>query len=146
VPHISITDAEVLALKPKAKPYRVYIGKGAFILVRPDGAKYWRLKYWLAGKQNECSLGVFPKVSVDAAKAARDSAKALIREGINPAVARREARLKSLPAHPVFRFTLSKTRALTIETGTNALKLTVRQTQALAGFLAPYSKKGKESR
>lgn len=143
MPHMPFTDADILALAPKAKTYKVYLGKGAFILVRPDGRKYWRLKYRLDGKENDLSLGVFPKVSVNAAEAARESARALIRKGINPSVARREARAKAMPAQSVIRLGLSKDGALTIETDTIGLTLAPRQTEALTAFLVGKSEKGK---
>jgi hypothetical protein len=130
-----ISDAEILALTPKPKPYKVYVGKGAFLLVMPNGHKYWRLKYYLNGKQNDCSLGVFPNVSVDAMRVACDSTKALVRQGINPAVARREARRIAACREPLFWLELSKSGELTIVTGTKDVTLTVAQTQALAAFL-----------
>ena len=70
-----ITDTEILGLKPKTKPYRVSIGDGAYLLITPNGQKYWRLKYRLNRRENTCALGVFPKVSIDAAHASRDAAK-----------------------------------------------------------------------
>jgi hypothetical protein len=130
-----LTDAEILALKPKSKPYKFSIGKGAYILVMPNGHKYWRLNYHLDAKEGTCALGVFPEVPADAAIAARDSARALVREGINPSAARREAREKSVLSRAVFRLALSKCGALTIETDKNALTLTLPQTQILAAFL-----------
>jgi Arm DNA-binding domain len=130
-----ISDAEILALKPRAKPYKVHMGKGVYLLVRPNGWKYWRLKYRLKGRESLYSLGVFPQVSIKGAKAARDSARSLIRQGINPSVARREAKAKAVATQAVFRLGLSKGGELTIETGTNALILTFAQTQALATFL-----------
>jgi hypothetical protein len=36
------------------------------LLVTPTGAKYWRLKYRLGGKEKQLSLGVYPDVSLDA--------------------------------------------------------------------------------
>lgn len=130
-----LTDAEILALKPKLKPYKVSIGKGAYLLVMPNGRKYWRLKYLLDGKESSYALGVFPQVPVKAALAARDSARSLIQDGVNPAGARREARRNAAFREPLFLLALSKQGALTIETDTDVLRLTSQQTQALAQFL-----------
>jgi hypothetical protein len=47
--------------KPQAKPYKVSDGKGLFLLVNPDGAKYWRMAYRFAGKQKTLALGVYPE-------------------------------------------------------------------------------------
>jgi len=141
VPHMPLTDADILALQPRQKPYKVFIGDGIFLHVRPNGKKYWRLRYWLEGREYLYSLGVFPKVSVDAAKAARASAKALIRRGINPSAARREARIKAASSETVLRLALSVDGALTIETDANALTLTFPQTRVLAAFLASRNEK-----
>jgi hypothetical protein len=140
-----ITDAEVLTLKPKAKPYKVSIGEGAYLLVMPDGKKYWRLKYSLDGQESTYALGVFPKVSANAAKAARNLVKGLIRSGINPTVARRQARETAVPGEPVLRLGISKCGALTIETDTIAVTLTPPHTKALAHFLTSRIEHGKES-
>jgi hypothetical protein len=111
----------------------------------PNGHKYWRLKYQLNGKEGLCALGVFPEVSIEGAQAARDSARALIQQGINPAVERREARRKAAFREPLFLLELAKSGALTIETDTNALTLTAAQTQALAAFLSVNQANEKES-
>jgi len=143
---MALTDAEIIALQPKSRPYKLSIGEGAYLLVTPNGRKYWRLKYFLDGKENIYSIGVCPKVSVEAAKAARDSARALIRKGINPTVARREARVRPLlPAQPVFTVRLSGNGALSIETDAIALTLSPLHTQALLRFLTGKPELGKES-
>jgi Arm domain-containing DNA-binding protein len=139
-----ITDTEILALEPKPKPYKVSIGRGAYILVMPNGQKYWRLKYHLNGKESSCALGVFPDVSIKAALVARNSARAFVLEGINPAVARREARRKAAFAEPLFLLALSKSGTLTIETDPHSLTLTVPQTRALRAFLTVNIENGKE--
>ncbi len=38
-------DLTVKALQPQEKPYRLNDGKGLFVLINPDGSKYWRLNY-----------------------------------------------------------------------------------------------------
>ena len=141
-----ITDAELLTLKPKARSYKVFIGKQAYLLVTPDGKKYWRLKYRLNDEESINALGVFPKISVREAQAARESAIALIRQGINPSVARREARLKPTFPDPLFRLELAKTGALIIETDTTTLALSLPQTKALAAFLGVNNEKEDDSR
>jgi hypothetical protein len=144
-PTMILTDAEILALKPKPKYYKVSIGKGAYIKVMPNGHKYWRLKYRLNSKESTHALGVFPEVSIEAARIARDSAKALVRQGLNPTVERRKARLKAAFPVPLFRLELSKRGELTIETDTIVLTLTFSQTQALAAFLTVNDENGKDS-
>lgn len=64
----------------------------------PDGAKYWRLRYRIAGKERVFALGVFPEVSLDAARSGRDEARHLIREGVDPVQHRRQARAEARAA------------------------------------------------
>src|SRR5258708_3993121 len=116
-----ITDADIQALQPKKRPYKLSIGEGAYLQVRPDGKKYWRLKCHLDGKESLYSLGVFPETSLDAAKTERDSVKALIRQGFSPTVARREARLKAGQPEPLFRLGLSPHGELSIAIDTHVM-------------------------
>jgi hypothetical protein len=132
---MQITDAKIQALEPKEKPYKVSIGGGAYLLVRPDGKKYWRLKYHFDGKESVTSLGVFPETSFVAAMVARNSTKALLRKGVNPVIAKRQAKRQAISREPLFRLTLSSNGCLSIETDTHALVFTTQQTQALVEFL-----------
>ena len=38
--------------KPKDKPYKLSDGGGLYLLVNPNGSRYWRLKYRIAGKRS----------------------------------------------------------------------------------------------
>src|SRR5262249_656334 len=118
---------------------------GTYLLVKPDGKKYWRLKYQLDGKERLYSLGVFPKITLEAAIVARDSARALIRKRIHPIDAKRGARAKAATAQAIFQLGLAVNGGLIIETDTNALTLTLPQTQALAAFFAAINEHKKES-
>jgi integrase len=91
-----LTAAEVQRAKPKAKPYKLYDGKGAFLLVQPNGSKLWRLKYRFAGKQKTLALGSYPEVSLADARKRRDEARRLLTDKDSPqdpAALRREKRL-----------------------------------------------------
>ena len=46
--------------KGREKAYKLSDGAGLFLLVNPNGAKYWRLKYRLHGREKTLALGVFP--------------------------------------------------------------------------------------
>ena len=39
-------------------------GGGLYLWVYKDGRKYWRLRYWISGKEKSLSLGVYPKVTL----------------------------------------------------------------------------------
>src|SRR5450830_833811 len=69
---------------------------GMYLLVKAAG-KYWRLGYRFGGKQKTLALGVYPEVSLAAARAARTEARALLAQGIDPAAARQEAKRAPAP-------------------------------------------------
>ena len=79
-----LTDIFIKSLKPGAKPTKHFDGDGLFLEVRPTGGPYWRLKYRFGGKEKLLALGVYPDVSLKAARAKRDDAKRLIANGVDP--------------------------------------------------------------
>lgn len=87
-----LSDVQIRNAKPSSKPYKLADGGGLYVLVKPDGAKYWRLKYRFSGKEKLLALGVYPLVRAPAARAARDEAKRRLTDGRDPAHARREDR------------------------------------------------------
>ncbi|MBJ8952017.1 MULTISPECIES: tyrosine-type recombinase/integrase [Enterobacteriaceae] len=87
---MKLNARQVDTAKPKDKPYKLADGGGLYLLVNPNGAKYWRLKYRVAGKEKLLALGVFPDVTLADARAKRDEAKRGIAGGIDPNEAKRE--------------------------------------------------------
>ena len=68
-----LTDSKLRSLKPREKPYKLSDGGGMYILVNPNGSKWWRLAYRLNGKQQTKSLGVYPAIGLFEARRARDA-------------------------------------------------------------------------
>ncbi|SEQ62083.1 Integrase [Solimonas aquatica] len=89
---MKLTDTLIRNAKPKAKPYKLPREAGLFLLVNPNGAKWWRFAYRFAGRELLLSLGVYPAVSLGHARERRDEARRLVAAGINPSEQRREAR------------------------------------------------------
>jgi len=89
-----LTAVAVRNARPREKMYRLAAGKGLFLQVMPNGARYWRLKYRFAGKPLMISLGVFPEVSLAEAREARDEARKLRASGIDPSMKRRVDKLQ----------------------------------------------------
>lgn len=79
--------------RPREAVYRLPAGKGLYLQVMPTGAKYWRLKYRFAGAQRMIGLGVYPDVSLAAARDARDEARKLLASGVDPSTKRRVDKL-----------------------------------------------------
>ena len=79
-----LSNVEVKGLKPKEKQYKLSDGQGLYILVKPSGAKYWRMKYRYEKKEKTLSIGRYPQISLKDARIARNKAKNLIIGGIDP--------------------------------------------------------------
>src|SRR4029077_9007557 len=90
---LELTELAIRAAKPKDRPYKLRDGGGLFLFVRPDAALYWRFRYRYEGREKLISLGVYPHVSLKAARARRDEARLALTNGIDPAAKRRAERV-----------------------------------------------------
>jgi integrase len=79
-----LTATAVKQAKAKDKPYKLSGGKGMYLLINPNGSKYWRLKYRYAGKEKVLALGVYPDISLSEAFDKRDGARKLIAQNVDP--------------------------------------------------------------
>lgn len=57
---MSLTDVSVRNAKPKEKQYKLSDSGGLYLLIKPNGGKFWRLKYRIAGKEKLLSIGAYP--------------------------------------------------------------------------------------
>ena len=87
-----LTDRAIKALKPSEKPRKVSDGGGLYLLVHPNGSRYWRLKYRVAGREKTFAIGVYPDVTLAAARRRRDEARQVIAAGGDPSAEKRAAR------------------------------------------------------
>jgi len=53
-----LSDRKCKTAEIKEKPYKLADGGGMYLDVRPNGAKYWRLKYRINGKEKLLALGI----------------------------------------------------------------------------------------
>lgn len=83
-PQVKLNARQIGTAKGKEKPYKLADGGGLYLLVNPNGAKYWRLKYRTAGKEKLLAVGVYPDVSLADARAKRDEARRLLAGGGDP--------------------------------------------------------------
>jgi len=88
-----LTDTTVKQTRAKQKPFKLADGNGLFILIQPDGKRYWRLAYRYAGKQKMLALGVYPDIGLKEARSGREKARALLAQGIDPCDAKRQEKL-----------------------------------------------------
>jgi hypothetical protein len=52
-----LTDTTIKNAKPRDKQYKIADEKGMYLLVKPNGGKYFRLKYRFAGSEKSLALG-----------------------------------------------------------------------------------------
>jgi integrase len=84
-----LTDTRVRNAKPKGKSYKLSDGGGMYLLIKPDGARYWRMDYRFSGKRRTLALGVYPTITLSNARVRREEARALLAEGADPSVAKK---------------------------------------------------------
>jgi hypothetical protein len=84
-----LTDTRLRNAKPAAKSYKLSDGGGMYLLVTPDGSRYWRMDYRFAARRRTLALGVYPTVTLATARARREEARAMLAQGIDPSVAKK---------------------------------------------------------
>ncbi len=89
---MALSDTAIRNAKPGAKRVRLFDGGGLYVEVAPGGGKWWRLKYRHGGKEKRLSLGVYPDVSLKAARTRRDAARQQIADGVDPSATRKQAK------------------------------------------------------
>lgn len=87
---MGLSDVQIRNAKPRAKQYKLADGGGLYLLVTPDGRKYWRLKYRFLGKEKLLALGVYPETKAAEAREDRDRAKLLLKGHQDPSAVRRQ--------------------------------------------------------
>ena len=83
---MKLTASQIKSAKATNKPIKLADGRGLYVLVKLNGAKYWRLKYRFAGKEKLLALGVFPAVSLAQARLLCAEAKALLAANRDPSL------------------------------------------------------------
>ncbi len=89
-----LNDITIKKAKPKDRQYKLTDGEGMHLLVHPNGGKYWRLRYKLAGKEKTLALGTYPTLSLAEARDKRFAAKKQIANGIDPSQEKKQRKLE----------------------------------------------------
>ena len=85
-----LKDIAIRNAKAADKVYRLSDGEGLYILIKPNGAKWWRFDYTYSSIRNTLSLGVYPSASLSDARREAEKARSCISNGINPSNKRKE--------------------------------------------------------
>ena len=86
------TVAELNALRPGPREYKLYGNGGLIIAVTPKGAKHWRWKFKLKGRASTLSFGSYPAISLKVANERLADAKCKVKKGIDPVAENRKAK------------------------------------------------------
>lgn len=92
---MALTALAIRNAQPRTKPYKLSDERSLFLLVMPNGAKYWRLRYRFLDKQKTLAIGVWPEVSLADARVKRDSARQMVADGIDPMVEKKRRKLRA---------------------------------------------------
>ncbi|MGA9486531.1 MAG: Arm DNA-binding domain-containing protein, partial [Methylocella sp.] len=89
---MALTDTAIRAAKPRDRLYKLADSGGLYLAVSPTGARLWRLKYRLGGREKILSIGAYPAVSLALAREKREEAKSFLAQGSDPSQAKQEAK------------------------------------------------------
>lgn len=81
---MALSDTKIRSIKPAEKPVKLSDEKGLYLLIQPNGGKWWRLDYRMAGKRKTLSMGTYPDVGLALARERRDEARKLLAQDIDP--------------------------------------------------------------
>ena len=82
----SLTDTKIKHLKPKDKKYKISDGKRLYIVIEPNGRKWWMYEYMYNGKRTQKSLGDYPEISLKKARELRDKYRQMELNNIPPSI------------------------------------------------------------
>ncbi|MDR7006100.1 tyrosine-type recombinase/integrase [Paraburkholderia strydomiana] len=100
---VPLTELQVRRAKGSDRPYKLADGKGLYLQVMPNGARYWRMKYRFDGKEKVASFGVYPEVTLAEARDACLAARKQLSTGIDPSAHKHEVkRVRALVAASTF--------------------------------------------
>jgi integrase len=91
-----LTDAKVRSAKPKEKAYKLTDGGGLYLLVNPNGGRYWRFKYRYGGKEKLLALGAYPDLSLADARELHSQARRTLALGNDPSDVKKEAKRQAV--------------------------------------------------
>ena len=91
-----LKDVTIRTAKPIDKDYRLNDGEGLYIIIKTNGAKWWRFDYTFSGKRKTLSLGVYPAASLADARRKTEEARNQVSNGINPSDTRKGLKEETL--------------------------------------------------
>jgi integrase len=87
---MALTDTFVKSAKSTSKSGEKHSDGGGLYLLIKESGKYWRMNYRFGGKQKTLALGVYPTISLKAARYKREKAKEQLAAGDDPSIEKRK--------------------------------------------------------
>ncbi len=84
-----LTDLALRNAKVLENDSRLNDGGGLYLLIKPKGAKWWRLDYTFGAKRKTLSVGVYPSVTLADARRKAEEARNSVANGIDPSDTRK---------------------------------------------------------
>ncbi|MCA8503725.1 integrase arm-type DNA-binding domain-containing protein [Burkholderia multivorans] len=95
MPESLLRDLQCRAAKPRERVYRLNDGGGLAMLVKPNGLKYWQFRYMKPdGREGLIQIGPYPRITLEAARAARNEHRLAVQRGDDPATLRKQEKAR----------------------------------------------------
>jgi len=85
-----LTDLQCLNAKPRKEKYKLADTQGLFLVVMPNGKRYFRYRYRIHGAEKTISFGQYPVTTLAEARDKRFAAKKQVEQGFDPLLVRAE--------------------------------------------------------
>jgi integrase len=82
---MALTAVAIKNAKGRDKPYKLTDSDGLYLLVSPNGSRYWRMNYRHLGKQKTLAFGVWPDTGLAEAREQREATRKVLARGGDPA-------------------------------------------------------------
>jgi hypothetical protein len=87
------SDASIKRIKPADSIRRLSDGDGLYLLLAVKGGSHcWRFDYTIDAVRKTFSLGTYPATTLSHARRLAEDARRMVREGVDPSLARKTAR------------------------------------------------------
>lgn len=95
---MALSDTSIRNARARERARKLYDERGLYLLITPEGHRWWRLKYRFNAKEKLISLGRYPEIGLKQARQRRDEARKLLAEGIDPSAERKSKKSKLEPS------------------------------------------------
>lgn len=91
-----LRDRDIKNIKPQDKAKKYPDEGGLFLYVSATGKKYWKMRFFVDGKETTITFGQYPAISLAQARLERDRVKIALANGINPNQKKKAEKIEKL--------------------------------------------------